>query len=110
VKPYGSLDDHCAEGFVWLQRPGLPGRCVVRITNVETKRAVFCEALQLEENFLKRYNQPPRYTIRDPGSAIVMSAWCRVRLGGLATQHECELDVVAADSWCGKIRACMHHP
>ncbi len=110
TKIYASLDDHIGEGFVWLQRPGLPARCVVKITNPEAKRAVFCEALQLEENFLKRYNHPPRYTIKHPGSSMVMSAWYRIRLGGLETQREYALEVTAADSWCGKIRACVHHP
>lgn len=110
MKIYASLDDHIGEGFVWLQKSGLPARCVVKITSSVTKRAVFCEALQFEENFLKRYNQPPRYTIKDPGSSIVMSGWYRIRLGGLQTQGEYALEVTEADSWCGKIRACLNHP
>jgi hypothetical protein len=110
MKIYASLDDHIGEGFVWLQNSDLPARCVVKITNPETKRVVFCEALQLEENFLKRYNQPPRYMIKDPGSSIIMSGWYRIRLGGLQTQHEYALEVTEADSWCAKIRACLHHP
>ena len=39
-----------------------------------------------------------------------MSTWYRVRLGGLETQREYALDIVEANSWCGKIRACVHHP
>jgi hypothetical protein len=110
MKIYASLDDHIGEGFVWLQRSGLPTRCVVKISNPDSKRAVFCEILQLEENFLKRYNQAPRYTIKDPASSIVMSAWYRIRLGSLETQRDYALEVILADSWCGKIRVCMHHP
>jgi hypothetical protein len=110
MKIYASLADHIGEGFVWLQRSGLPTRCVVKITNPDAKRAVFCEALQLEENFLKRYNQGPRHTIKDPASSIVMSAWYRIRLGGLETQRDYALEVIPADSWCGKIWACVHHP
>jgi hypothetical protein len=109
-KIYASLDDHIGEGFVWLQKSDLLARCVVKITNPEMKRVVFCEALQFEENFLKRYNQPPRYTIQNPGSSIVMSGWYRSRLGGLQTQRAYDLEVVTADSWCSKIRACVHHP
>jgi hypothetical protein len=110
VKLYASLDDHIGEGFVWLQRPSLPPRCVVKITNPESKRSVYCEALQLEENFLQRYNQSPRFTITNPASSIVMSGWYRARLGGLQTQREYALEVVEANSWCGKIRSCLHHP
>ena len=110
MKIYASLDDHIGEGFVWLQISGLPARCVVKIINSVTKQAVFCEALQFEENFLQRYNQPPRYTIEDPRSSIVMSGRYRTRLGALQTQREYALEVTEAESWYGKIRACVHHP
>jgi hypothetical protein len=110
MKLYASLDDHIGEGFVWLLRPCLPSRCVVKITNPESRRSVFCEALQLEANFIQRYNQPPRFNITDPESSLVMSSWYRARLGNLETQREYALEVVEANSWCGKIRACLHHP
>lgn len=97
MRIFASVRDEISEGFVWLQDAGLSPRCVARITSPE-KKTVYCEALQLEANFLKHYNQPPRLTIGDPGSVIVMSGWYRRRLGGLETQKDYALEIVRADT------------
>ena len=110
MKVYASLGDDIGEGFVWLKNPGLPPRCVVKIRNPATKKVVFCEALQFEENFLKKYNATPRMPITDPESAIVMNAWYRARPGGLDTQKEHSLEVANANWWWGKLRSGVHHP
>ena len=39
-----------------------------------------------------------------------MSGRYRPRLGALQTQREYALEVTEAESWYGKIRACVHHP
>jgi hypothetical protein len=109
MKIYASLDDDISEGFVWLKKSDLPHRCPVKIRNPENRRSVFCETLQFEQNFLRRYNQPPRITIANEESSIVMSTWYRARLGGLETQKEYPLEVTGA-GWWGKMRACMDHP
>ena len=110
MRIYASLSDDIGEGFVWLKKPGLPPRSVVKITNPATKRSIFCEALQFEENFLKRYNVPPRLTITNPESAIVMNAWYRALLGGLNTDEDQPLEIADANGWWGKLRAGLHHP
>ena len=110
MKIYASSMDDLAEGIVWLQRSGLPPRCVVKITNGEAGASVFCEALQIEKNFLDTYNQSPRFRIDEPESAIVMSAWFRARLGGLETQKSYLLTIDPANNASGKLRACFHHP
>ena len=98
------LDDDISEGFVWLKRTGLAPRSVVKITNPDGGRSVFCEALQLEDNFLREYNQAPRLNIEKPESSIIMSAWYRARLGNLETQREYNLEIRAANGWWGKLR------
>lgn len=110
MKIYASFDDDISEGFVWIKKPGLPARCLVKIRTSEGRHSVVCEALQLEDNFLHRYNQPPRLTIDDPESSIVMSGWYRARLGGLETQKEYALKITSTRCWWGRIRACMDHP
>lgn len=110
MRIYASLDDDIGEGFVWLRRAGLPTRGIVKITHPDSGRSVFCEALQFEDNFLRNYNQSPRFRIDNPESSLVMSGWYRARLGDLQTQWEYPLEITQADSWWGKIRACMHHP
>ncbi len=108
MKVYAALRDDVGEGHVWFQRPGLPERCVVKITN--KGRSVYCEALQIEKNFLEAYNQSPRVTIDNPASSIVMSYWYRAHLGGLETQKSYPLTVKVAKPLWGQLRACMQHP
>jgi len=110
VKIYPSLAEHIGEGFVWLQQPGLPARRIVKITRGDSRRSVFCEGLQLDRNFLHRYNQSPRSPIEKPDSSIVMSAWYREGLGGLETQREYPLEIAVANSIYGQIRAGLGHP
>lgn len=95
---------------MWLHKPGLPPRCVVKIKNPENGRIVFCEALQFDDNFLQQYNQDSRHKIDSKESSIVMSGWYRARLGGLETQREYALEITDAHSCWGKMRTCMHHP
>jgi hypothetical protein len=82
----------------------------VRITNPENRHRVFCEASEIDPNFLLRYNQSPRSSIDEPAHSIVMSEWYRDRLGNLSKQTEIELELVLADNaWAG-LRACLQHP
>ncbi len=110
MKIYASLDDDISEGFVWLRKPGLPNRGLVKIRNPGSGRTVVCEALQFEDNFLRKYNQAPRFTISDPASSIVMSRWYRTCLGGLDTQEEYPLEISSACSGWDGMQACIHHP
>ena len=110
MKVYAALSDDIGEGFVWLSKPGLKQRSVVKIINPANRRTVYCEALQFEKNFLTRYNQSPRFTITDEGSSIVMGSWYRSRLGGLETQKDYALEIVSASSWPAKLRMCVGHP
>lgn len=110
MKIYACLDDDISEGFVWLKRSGLASRSVVKITNPDVGRSVFCEALQLEVNFLNKYNKSPRVTIDSPESSIVMSAWYRDRLGNLETQRDYNLEIRAANGCWGKLGSCFYNP
>lgn len=110
MKIFASLTEDINEGFVWLQKNELQARTIVRIFNPQSERFVYCEALQLEENFLKRYNEGRRFRIDEPGSSIVMGSWYRAVLGGLETQRDYPLQIEPAHTVLGKFRACTHHP
>lgn len=110
MKVFASLRDDAHQGWVWLQKTGLPARSIVKITNPKSGRTVYCEALQIESNFLDKYNRKPRIPITDPSSSIVLNGWYRAFLGGIATQSECDLTVKLANGPWGKFRACTHHP
>lgn len=107
---YAATSEDSQQGWVWLQIPALPPRSVVKITCVETRKSFYCEALQIDTNYLTSYNQPPRVTITDPAQALVINAWHRAKLGGIHPQSVMTLKVKAANSIWGKIRACVDHP
>ncbi len=111
MKIFAARRDDVNEGFVWLKCPGLPSRCVVRIKNPTKSKTVYCEALQIDENFLREYNKgSERIKIGTPDDAIVMSGWFRARLGDLVKQNDYSLQIASCNGWWGKLRACMHHP
>lgn len=108
-KIYAAREEDAHQGWVWLQQPGLPPRGVVCIVNPATKVKVHCEALQIDSNFLDRYNQPPRLTINDPASALVISEWFRAKLG-IKTQEHAQLQIRPCKNWFGHFKACTDHP
>lgn len=107
---YASLYDEINEGWVWLASPKLQSRCIVLISNPRNGKKVYCEALQIEENFRALYNKGSRKNIEDLNSSLVINAWYRKRLGDFPTQSEQELEIFPADNVWGKIRSCFHHP
>jgi len=100
-----------SEGHVWLEQPGLPPRCIVKITETVHRKSVHCEALQFDRNFLTDYNESPRHIkIDSPQSSIVMNYWYRARLGGLETQKDYPLSVKKAWPVWGALRSGVEHP
>ena len=57
MKIFAALRDHINEGSVWLQITALPARSIVKITNIESGKSIYCEALQIDPNFLAEYNK-----------------------------------------------------
>ncbi len=113
MKIFAAREEEAHQGWVWLQDPSFPARCVVKITNPANQTSVCCEALQIEDNFLRQYNQPPRNEITDPASTIVIGDWYRKSLGGLQTKTDVDLIVQPYRwglRWWGKFRACAGHP
>ena len=110
MKVFAALRDDSHQGWVWLQKPELQARSVVKITNCATGKSVYCEALQIDTNFLSEYNQSSRFSITDPSASIVLSYWYRAALGGIETQLDLAFIVKPANCLWGRFRACTHHP
>jgi hypothetical protein len=110
MKIFAALNNDINEGFVWLKWTELRPRSIVKICNPQMAKVVYCEALQLEDNFLKRYNEVRRFKIDEPNSSIVMGGWYRTALGDLQTQRDYPLRIEPAHHWLGKLRACTDHP
>ena len=107
---FAARDEDAHQDWIWLQDSNLPARGIVQITNPATRHSVYCEALQIDSNFLVQYNEPPRIKITDPITALVISAWYRANLGDLETQIESTLEISSADSLWARFRACVQHP
>lgn len=110
MRLFAATHDDAHQGWVWLQDARLTARCVVKITNPANGKSIYCEALQIDTNFLDNYNQSPRFTITDPASSLVLSDWFRAKLGGLATQSDIPLTIKPNESWWGKFNTCTDHP
>ncbi|MFJ0380053.1 hypothetical protein [Bordetella bronchiseptica] len=110
MKVFSALKDDVHQGWVWLENTSLPPRGVICITNLSNGKRIYCEALQIDGNFLKNYNISPRISITEPKDSVVMGAWYRSGLGVSATQVNINLQIKACNSLIGKFRASIGHP
>jgi hypothetical protein len=93
-----------------MANQNLPERSVVQIRHRGNKKAVYCEAIYIGENFLNHYNQQGRFHIEQNENSIAINEWYRAKLGILRTQIEEDLDIEITDSWRGRLSACLQHP
>lgn len=105
-----SLQDELNQGWVWVTNCGLDSRSVVKITNKKTKKTIYCECLEIDDNYIFAYNNPPREKIDKSKATITISAWYRKRLGGINTKTNHEIEIRAANCWLGNLRANLQHP
>ncbi|MFZ1745369.1 MAG: hypothetical protein WBO24_12500 [Nitrospirales bacterium] len=109
-KVYAAMHEEMNEGWVWLTGSGFVPRSIIKITNKANKKSVFCECLEIEENFTKKYNHSPRVPIDPNEPTAVINAWYRKRLGNIATKKKYDLQICEANGWWGKFRASAQHP
>ncbi|WP_347888404.1 hypothetical protein ABHF54_00120 [Nitrosomonas europaea] len=110
MKIFAALYEDTQQGWVWLQDPAFPPRSIVKIKNLENGKVIYCEALQIDSNFLATYNQYPRLKICIPQKTLVINYWYRAALGGISTQSDIQLNIKPCNSCWGKFRACTQHP
>lgn len=110
MKIFVAQKEDTHQGWVWIPNKNLPTRSIVKITNLNNSKCIYCEALQMDTNFLNQYNQPPRKCIEDPSSSIVMGAWFRARLGNLEAKSDATLTIKACNSFWSQYKASADHP
>ena len=98
------------EGWVWLSNDGYIPRSIIKIKNKSNGKKVYCEALEIDDNFTQEYNHTPRIKIHLNEKTIVMNAWYRNQLGGIASKSLHDLEVSEANGIWGKFRAGIGHP
>ncbi len=115
-----ALHEETNQGWVWMD--GIASRTVVKITNPERKRSIFCQVREFDKNFLREYNaQKCTFNIKEKfcggQPTIVMGGWYRDALGIRKTTEED--DITDRQKLCVKrfglwgwrdLRATAHHP
>ncbi len=105
-----ALRDEMNQGWVWVTNAGFEARSVVKIKNKKNQKVIYCECLEIEENYKTAYKTPPRVEIDDAKQTITINAWYRSKLGGIATKTNHELEIRSANNPWGKLRANFQHP
>ncbi len=109
-KVLASMRTDMNEGWVWLSDHSYAPRSIIKINNKSNGAVVYCEALEIDDNFIKEYNQPPRLNIDPAEKTIIMNGWYRKRLGGIETKKSYDLEVSEANGFWGRFRASTGHP
>jgi hypothetical protein len=110
-KIYAALHAEAKEGWIWLPRDAALAGDHVRIRNPRNGLSIVCEGRTADENFIDLYNSTKGTIHLSEGSQfIVMSAWCRQKLGIFDTKTEQPLDVKNAAGWLAAYRSFRSHP
>lgn len=113
---YAAMKDDAHQGWVWLKDSNLQQRSIIKIISTinNKKRSVYCEALQIDENFIDNYNDSSERRVNIKKSnvenVIVIGEWYREKLGGINTKSEIQLEIVPANNKFGKLQASRDHP
>ena len=98
------------EGWVWLSNHDYAPRSIIKIKNKSNGTVVYCEALEIDDNFTKEYNQSPRVNIDPTEKTIIINGWYRKRLGGIKTKESHDLEISEGNGLWSKFRASIGHP
>jgi len=101
LQVYGSLAEDINNGWVWVPETIINQRNVIKLTNVDTGKSIYCEALQIGDNFLARYNDGKRtFPIQNNDNSIVINEWYRKKLKITATQEQHNFNIsIANNPW-----------
>lgn len=106
-----ALKEDINQGWVWMQDESLKlqPRSIVKITNRENKKSIFCECLIIDKNFKNSYNGGRRVHIK-AGSTLIMNEWYHSKLGKIETKKYHNLCIEPRNDVFGKYLANINHP
>lgn len=104
-----SLRDDMNQGWVWITKPDIKPRSIMKIKYKNTNKSIYCECLKIDDNYKVVYNKPPREYIQNEAT-ITINEWYRKKLGGISTKTNEELEIIFADNFFGKLQANLQHP
>ncbi|HHD6407032.1 hypothetical protein [Aeromonas salmonicida] len=107
-----SLAEDINSGWCWIKDSNVSNRSLVQIKNNDNGRSIVCEALSIDVNFKKIYENKSisktNSSILDNHNTVLMNAWYREKLGIHETQVEYDLQIIFVTKWCiyKRIKAC----
>lgn len=110
LKVYASLSEDSNNGWIWLPDIIINKRAVLKLQNLDNNKSVYCEALPIGENFLRRYKLADTVLIENQDKIIVMNEWYREKLCITSTQVEHNFRVKKVNNPYGHIKASLDHP
>lgn len=109
-KIYASLYEDITAGWVWIGKRECIQRAVIKIKNKTAGKSIYCEALEIDGNFINKYREKTGKLIDSQERALIINEWYRKRLGNLEPQKEYDLEIKYRIKLFGKIKAIMEHP
>lgn len=118
-KVYPALFEDVNSGWVWISENIISERGIVKIERRDNGKSVFCEAIPMDENFLRHYNDKKSRRIDIDGDAknnVVINGWYRKKLGitkSLKKQRDYQLAIIPCNctpEWLAGWRVMWHHP
>ena len=104
-------------GGVWTSEQSFDNRSVVKIINFDNNKAVYCEHMRIDDNFIRRYNDSKNTLKISLGmDFFIASEWYRDKLGIVKNSSPRLKIKIYCDSWCcipsylARLDACLDHP
>lgn len=109
-KVYAALLDDISSGWVWVG--GFEGeqRSIIKLHNANSKKSVYCEALRIDKNYLKKYSEGNTSSIKNESNSIIANEWYRRKLGIHSTKNYEHISISEANHLYGRFRASIQHP
>lgn len=83
-----ALSENIDSPYIWFSSLPCGSREIVKITNTNTSKSVWCEVVKASDNFIERYTRNPRTKpINREHSFVVVNEWYRKELGLIENSH-----------------------
>lgn len=105
-----ALYEELNQGWIWITNLDYKPRSIVRIKSTKSKKKIYCECLQIDDNYINIYNKPSRKEIENNIPTITMNEWYRKRLGITNTKYYYDLEIKPSNCLWGKLCANLQHP
>ncbi len=109
-KIYAALQEDINTGWVWLGGFECNQRSIVKLVNEKNKKSVYCEALKIDSNFIKKYKEGNTSKIEAKENTIVASEWYRNKLGVNNTKNDERIKISVENNLIGRFMSCIQHP